>query len=73
MAEQVKEVEVRLTLQRSSNGYSLIVPTRSGKYNVISLEGDFRGPMRKSLVEWAEEVFAAQGLLAVDKEHANKD
>ncbi len=52
---KVKRVEAKIILQKNDEGYWLLVDSPSGKHAVVIIENVFKGTVRETILEWAEE------------------
>jgi hypothetical protein len=52
---KVKRVEAKIILQKNDEGYWLLVDSPSGKHAMVNIENVFKGGVRKTLLEWAEQ------------------
>jgi hypothetical protein len=51
----VKRVEAKIILQKNDDGHWLVVDSLSGKHAMINIENVFKGRVRETLLEWAEQ------------------
>ena len=52
---KVKRVEAKIILQKNDDGYWLVVDSPSGKHAMVNIDNVFKGEVRKTLIEWAEQ------------------
>jgi hypothetical protein len=52
---KVKRVEAKIILQKNDEGYWLVVDSPSGKHAMVNIDNVFKGEVRKTLIEWAEQ------------------
>ena len=52
---KVKRVEAKIILQKNDDGHWLVVESPSGKHAMVNIENVFKGGVRKTLLEWAEQ------------------
>ncbi len=52
---KVKRVEAKIILQKNDEGYWLLVDSPSGKHAVVIIENVFKGTVRETILEWAEQ------------------
>jgi hypothetical protein len=52
---KVKRVEAKIILQKNDDGHWLVVESPSGKHAMVNIENVFKGGVRKTLIEWAEQ------------------
>jgi hypothetical protein len=52
---KVKRVEAKIILQKNDDGHWLVVESPSGKHAMVNIENVFKGEVRKTLLEWAEQ------------------
>jgi hypothetical protein len=52
---KVKRVEAKIILQKNNDGRWLVVDSPSGKHVMVSIETVFKGRVRETLLEWANQ------------------
>jgi hypothetical protein len=57
---KVKRVEAKIILQKNDEGYWLLVDSPSGKHAMVNIENVFKGEVRKTLLEWAEQELSSR-------------
>jgi hypothetical protein len=49
-----------IILQKNDDGHWLVVDSPSGKHAMVNIENVFKGGVRKTLLEWAEQELRAR-------------
>jgi hypothetical protein len=52
---KVKRVETKIILQKNNDGHWLVVDSPSEKHAMVNIENVFKGGVRKTLLEWANQ------------------
>ena len=52
---KVKRIEAKIILQKNDEGHWLVVDAPSGKHVMVNIENVFKGGVRETLLEWAEQ------------------
>ena len=58
---KVKRVEAKIILQKNDDGHWLVVDSPSGKHAMVNIENVFKGGVRETLLEWAEQELSQPG------------
>jgi hypothetical protein len=57
---KVKRVEAKIILQKNDDGHWLVVDSPLGKHAMVNIENVFKGGVRKTLLEWAEQELSSR-------------
>jgi hypothetical protein len=58
---KVKRVEAKIILQKNDEGHGWWSIRPSGKHAMVNIENVFKGGVRETLLEWAEQELRASG------------